>query len=234
MYNVALCDDEKIILDLLGEQLAEIAGNKLGEVFSFESVNGLVELISKGDTEIHIVFLDIKLGKSNGIDIASKLREINPDLQIIFISGYDDYYLDVYNVDHLFFLRKPIKLDALSRALARAENRLAANDSEMFFAKSKKFSINLRLCDILFFEKDLRRILVHSFDETLPFYGKFDDITPQLNSRFIRCHNSYIVNIANVKRMEGSLFIMANDSFIPISRTRAHDARTAYLDYLEG
>jgi len=233
MYNVALCDDERIILDSLGKQLAKTAGNKLGKVFPFESVDGLIELIRQGDPEIDIVFLDIKIGESNGIDIASDLQEINPDLQIIFISGYDDYYINVYDVDHLFFLRKPIEADALAKALSRAEEKLSERSEKVFLIRSKRSSVNVGFCDIIFFEKDLRRIVLHSMNETYSFYGKFDDITPQLNEDFIRCHNSFVVNIDKVRCMEANILTMADGSKIPVSRKHVKETREAYLSYLE-
>ena len=69
------------------------------------------ELLFAAESEHYdLAFIDIELGDQSGIRLSNHLLRIHPDIQIIFFSGYDDYYLDVYNVEsaYIFSRKKPV------------------------------------------------------------------------------------------------------------------------------
>ena len=66
--------------------------------------------------------------------------------------------------------------------------------------------------EIVYLEKDLRRILVHTEDKVYVLCGRFDDIMPYLDVRFRRAHRSYILNYDRIAHMEDMLIRMDDSS----------------------
>ena len=193
--------------------------------------------------------MDIELGSESGIELSGRLLRSCPDMQIVFVSGYDDYYLQVYDVEHVFFLRKPVDSARLLTALETARSHLAATRSEFISIISKQGVTRIPQSGIMYLEKNRRLILFHTSDgESYRAYGKFSDFSDKLNSFFFQCHTSFVVNFRYVSEMRGRKFIISPDFTaadrieagadsvseieIPVSKTYYNEAKEAFLRYL--
>ena len=78
-------------------------------------------------------------------------------------------------------------------------------------------------------EKRLSHIHTEGFDNSHDTYAKLDEIQSNLDTRFIRCHKSYIVNADYIKSIEKDCFILKNEIKIPISKAMHSDARVNYF-----
>lgn len=183
--------------------------------------------LEDGTTLPDIVMLDIKLGSTNGIDIGRQMLNIYPDVKIIFVSGYDDYFLDVYDVDHVYFLSKPVEEDRLARALEKAVAGM--NEEKHLFTYTvgrSQYYIDCR--KILYFENLRHKLIMHTEYSEDSFYGLISELEKGLPDYFLRCHNSFIVNIHKVDEYHPSLFIIRGRE-IPISRRYKEIAREAFF-----
>lgn len=234
MWKILICDDDAVFLELLKKSIMKKAGERIQEIKTFEKREQIEFYATEHPNEACIVFMDVEVGESNGVDNARQLLEYQPNSQIIFVSAHDKYYLDVYEVEHVFFLKKPLEEEQLEKALVRAAEKLEGIKRDSFVIANKKGVQKLRLNEILFFEKEKRKIHVHTTDNVITYYGKFDDMEPQLDQRFLRCHNSYIVNITKVKKMGNKKFFFEKEKEIPISKSYYPEVRDVFLDYLEG
>ena len=185
--------------------------------------------IEQGDIRPDIIFMDIKLDEKTGIELADEILQIHPMTQIIFISGYDDYYLRAYDVEHVYFLKKPISEELLQRAYNRARRRIVQQHSERFVFSVKRNRHAVHYQDILYFENNGRKITLHGTNDVKnEFYEKMEDLTKRLPSEFIRCHNSYIVNLNKVDIKRKEEFIVG-ETAIPISRKYAKATEEAFM-----
>lgn len=245
--KIAICDDDINISKNLSSMLKEIDTLHISQTDIFINPDALIFEIEK--TPYDIVFMDIRLDRRSEIDISQKLLESNPFTHIIFISGYDDYYLDVYDVEHIYFLRKPISMEKLSFAVKRSKNKRSLQNRNMLTFNDRHGTVRIPMENIMFFEKNLRLIEIHlnssyefsntvyipEFDEyEYKFYGKFADLLPSLSAAFHQCHNSFIVNYNYVSEMTGSSFILNNKRVIPISKKFSSDIRSSFFEYIEG
>ena len=125
--NVILVDDEKISLIggllILEEALpqASIAGfMKPSEALSFAR-----------SSRVSLAFLDIELGKENGLDLCRRLVEIHPRTNIVFLTAYADYSLDAWKTEASGFLLKPLTTERVKEQLARLRYPLrSAEDAD--------------------------------------------------------------------------------------------------------
>ena len=70
-------------------------------------------------TNIDAAVLDINMPELNGIELAEMFKDISPDMQVIFATGYDEYALAAHHLDAMGYLLKPYTYDEVSRAMDR-------------------------------------------------------------------------------------------------------------------
>lgn len=234
--DILIVDDDQAVNEKLSETLRDLTDGRIFCAKSGKQAEEIIEMEARPEMIFMDVCLDGKNGSiagENGIALARKLQHRAPDAEIIFISGYDDYYLDVYEVDHAWFLRKPISRERLEKAVARARERAGSGDRVFTFSWGRsEYVIPYR--EILCFEKKQRKVLVYrdSSENPCEFYSTMDELCSMLPGYFFRCHNSYVVNMRNVRRYARTYFDVGGHH-VPISRVYEKQAREAFYDFLE-
>lgn len=232
MWNILICDDDKNFLDKLKADILELEDERVKRIELFSDAEQFEFFISEKPNEANIIIMDVRLDSSNGIDLAKQILKLQPSSQIIFISGYDSYYLDVYSVDHVYFLKKPIDTKYLRQAIQRAGEKLLDLHARSFIVSNREGIHIIPYNEILYLENELRKIHVHMVKGKITFYGKFENMMDELDGRFIRCHNSYVVNITKVRKLSSRKFYFDGDRSIPISRTYYDEVRKAFVQYM--
>ncbi|MDD4783530.1 MAG: response regulator, partial [Syntrophaceticus sp.] len=102
--KVAAADDERGVLLLLKSILSEMDGIQLAGVS--ENAADAIELVESQKPDLAL--LDIELPDMKGIELAEKLRQIKPDLYIVFITAYENYSLDAFRLYAYDYILKPI------------------------------------------------------------------------------------------------------------------------------
>ncbi len=105
MIYIAVCDDEKEKAQRIAEEAAKCLeqNQTVYELCFFESGSTLLEAIEKG-RKIDIVLLDIKMPQMNGISLARELKRLTPDVLIIFITFYEKYVYESFQVQPYRFI----------------------------------------------------------------------------------------------------------------------------------
>lgn len=106
-----------------------------------------------------------------------------------------------------------------------------------FTVKNKDSFLRINLDEISFFESRQRLAILHSRKHTVEFYAKLSDIIASLPPNdFIRCHQSYIVNMHKISRLDKAnrCFILSSGAVIEISKSNYTQAVAQYTAFLEG
>lgn len=236
ILNIVVCDDNIVETEVLICMVKEYMRNQSEtyKVISFIDGDDLIEYISnsKNSVDLDIVFLDVYMEFSNGIETAKKLREYDKECRIIFITSSKEHAIDSYEVKAFNYLLKPVDKHKLWDALSQAIESIN-KDNNYVAIKNKQGNFKIKFSDITFLESEKRRVHLHTKNNgTLAFYDKLDEICLKLtDERFMRCHKSYCVNMENVLKIEDSSFIMENKIKIPISYNISQ-IRQQHFDYL--
>ena len=107
--KILLVDDEKLQLLRLEDSVKSVV--KDADIFSF--INPLEALEKSKQEQIDIAFLDIEMPKTNGIMLAKSIKVINPKVNIIFVTAYDNYALDAYNLHASGYVSKPVNAEKI-------------------------------------------------------------------------------------------------------------------------
>ena len=72
-----------------------------------------------GDHRIAVAFLDIELGSSSGLDLCTKLIEINPRTNVVFLTSYPDYAIEAWKTSASGFLVKPLHVEDVEQQIGK-------------------------------------------------------------------------------------------------------------------
>ena len=226
---IAICDDQIEAIEELHNLLTRYCDTDL----VLRTYQNPSDLLAYAETNpLDILFLDIALMGENGIDIAAKLKQIAPNVQIIFVSGYLHYAPYVFDVEPIYFLTKPIQEEMLQKALLKARNALQQNNGYMFETVSKGVLTRIPIAEIRCFQNNRRMIHIYAPDERAAFYGKLDELNDERFKHFVRCHKSFFVNMRHIKQFGKTEIILDNDAVIPISQSRGKETKIAFHQYL--
>lgn len=218
MLRIALCDDELDARDALRIQLEKLLIDDLEEiVYEFSSGTNAASWFQKHPGEIDLLFLDIEMRGLSGMETAAKIRQFDEQLILVFVTGYSDYVFDGYQVDALDYLLKPVSTQKLSELLRRVRARLYKQEEQSFLLKNMDGTWRFHYNDILYFYSDRRRVILAAKSGEYPFYAKLDAVEAQLAPHFIRIHQRYLVNPANVDLI-GRESVTIGTAILPCSR----------------
>lgn len=208
MRKIAICDDSKLDRQLLKVVIQTYFENNEEEfkIFEYELGDNLLD-----DIEVELLFLDISM---NGMKIARKLRDIQFKAPIIFLTAHADYAVESYEVYAAGYLLKPYDTNKLTLLL---DEVLQRSVQKRIAVKVKKQHRYLEINDIMYVESDKHVLNIHLKDSrVIQTTEKLSELEKTINSkRFIRCHQSYLVNMEYIKDAKTD-FIFSNDIRIPI------------------
>lgn len=233
MFKIAICDDEEKVCKQLKDILIklELKFSEELDIYLFYSGEKLFEALSK-DTYYDIIFLDIELQIMNGVEVGDKIRNelFNESTQIIYISGKENYAMELFKVRPLDFIIKPLDYEKIKRVFKLAL-RLIKKNQGVFSYKFEHSSYNLLIKDILYFESENRQVNIHTIDGVKKFYGTLKDTFDKVKEfGFIIIHKSYLINYNYVIKFEYDQVTMSNKQVIPISQSNRKKFRELQLE----
>ena len=193
--NIAICDDEKAIREQINELIEK---EKVGICLDlYETGDALLATDKKFD----IVFLDIQMDGTDGIETAKRLRQRDEDTILIFITGIREYVFEAFDVAAFHYLLKPIEEDKFREVFHRAEREMEKRKTkrwETVFIKTRNRSFTLEKDSILYVESRGKKVEIHTTGEIIEAYASMNEMEGQLGESFYRCHRGYLVNMVYV------------------------------------
>lgn len=237
--KIAICDDEEIIRKQIANTIIEYFSSKNIETEIFQYLDGCSLLEDCNQLIFSFIFLDIDLGKHNGVEIAKMIRKIqtNP-VNIVFVTSYAEYQTKVLSIHTFDYLLKPINKKAIYKVL----------DDLMFWYNSEESSLKERVIfktinglitiyidDLLYFEYSNRRIDIVTKNHIYHMYDKIKCIVSKMTKYdFVSPHAAYVINMKEISQYIKSenRIIMTNGKNIPISQLKAKKFKEEYMNYI--
>ena len=115
--RVICVDDEQSVLDNFEIRVSNFT--QIQSLHLFTDAKEALEWVKKNPVDV--AFLDIEMGGINGVDLARRLKEIDRDIRIFFVTAYEQYALEAFKVDALGYILKPYSGQDLLEAFEKAE-----------------------------------------------------------------------------------------------------------------
>lgn len=229
MTRILICDNNPIFLEHLKKEVEAILPAPVQLVLCHSSA----ELRQEAqNSSFDIALMDIHLGQNseNGISLAQELFPSSCGTAVIFITGYVEYVSDVYDADHVYFLRKPVSRDYLEKALNKALE-FHRSPASTFPVHINGTTTLIDLREVLCIESFYRKLRFRLWNETLECYGSISSLPEFVRKQMIQCHKSFLVNPDYIRTLDRQKFLLKDGTTVPISRTRYNDSRQLFLDY---
>lgn len=234
MIKIAICDDEANIRtylsSLIGAQSCPCE---------------IVEYASAGDfladhRELDLLFLDIELAPDHpdGMELARKIREQATGTQpvIIFVTGYERYVFDAFDVGAFQYLLKPVDEEKFAQVFSRAVAQIETakeKPGRALTLQSANTSKTVPLDSIYYIESSNHKVELHLKDGEFACYAKIGDLELELQDQFFRIHKGYLVNLSYVDGYSKTEVTLTNGEKLLLSKYKYQDFVKAYLRFLK-
>ena len=187
--------------------------------------------------EHDLIFLDIEMGGSDGMGLARHIRCMDACRQpiIIFVTGYEKYVYDAFDVGAFQYLVKPVDEQKFAEVFSRAVAQILSEAEQ----RKKKLVIQyagegkaIPLNDIYYMESQNHSIVLFLKSGKLEYYGKIGDLEEELAGQFYRIHRGYLINLSHVEGYDRTEVRMANGDKLLLSRYKYDGFVQAYMDYI--
>lgn len=227
MLRIAICDDEKIIIDELYEMINTILHNHYydNQIMIFQNGEGVLEEAEKTD----IVFMDIEMPDKDGLQLGQELKERNPKCKIIMATGMVERFKEAFQIRAHRFVTKPLDKEEVEEALISAIEECKEESSIEVYCQRNAHNI---------LQKDIQYIEAYGGYYEFEVEGKrfrkvisLSELENILDSNlFVRIDRRYIVNMQHIEQYKEEHFMIGKKQF-SISRRRQKDFERKYIEF---
>ncbi len=209
--KVLIVDDEPGMRLLIEKTVEKLKGFEvIGGAASTEEALKLFEA-----QRPQVVFLDIELQGSSGVECAEEMLFINPKTMIIFATGHNEYMPRAFELYAFDYIIKPFKIERILNTLNRIKD-IAEEKVEVKLAEKSKVSISLdKLAiknkegitlidpsDIILIQREEKSTVIYTSNERISTSESLGDIQEKLDmTKFMRSHKSYIINVSKITKI---------------------------------
>jgi Response regulator of the LytR/AlgR family len=239
--RIAIVDDEPevctavrvYLLEMIEKYWAEKAAHI--EITAFDAAEPMLEEFARNPYDL--LLLDIRMPGLGGMEAAHRVRSVNEDVGIIFLTSSEEYLMEGYRVFADGYFLKPVGVDekdfcaALARVFARREKA-----KKVLSMQYNGRPIEIAYDKIFYVDLDGGRLHIALAKQGLCFTRPYtyEWALEQLkqDGRFLECYYRILINMDKIERMEKEEFVLTNGAQMPISQRRRSAVRAGYMQYL--
>lgn len=236
--RIAVCDDNEAQRLLMKKYTEEWARDKKlpleinlfndGESFWFAW---------EDDKKYDLLIFDIEMRRLSGIELANNIRKQDEEVPILFVTGYDSYMAQGFEVAALHYLLKPLQKEKLFAVLDKFNKNRMKNEKEIkLLFRSEHGPLSLAVSKIWYIEARAHQCILYTEDEPHILYVAIGEMASYLCSRpeFVRCHRSYIVNMQHISAIVKQELILDDKRRIPVSRSAEKEVNRTFIEWYKG
>ncbi len=234
MIKIAVCDDEKIYSDKICSSIhRELKEHDIPD-YEVTVYNSGTEFAAEGEKlyEYDVIFLDINMPDINGFELASKIKDNNNNIYIVFVTSFLNYAIQGYRFDALRFILKS-DMDNLMQECIETIIRLMKIDYHRVSYDFIEGKCEIVTNELIFIENNKHKLTFNFYgkDKTLGLYKKLDDVEKDLDGYgFLRMHKSYLVNVKYIKRIINYAAVLQDGRELPIPREKIKQVKEKYFE----
>lgn len=218
-YRIAIIEDDARDADRLKDYISKFFSeeNAEYELGYFPSPSGFFD---KYVSYYDMVLIDIEMPTMNGLEASRRLRDVNKDVVIIFITNLAQYAVDGYSVNAFDFIIKPVEYGNFKVRFKRAIDFVSSRSKKIIIRPSGNVAQTVAVSQIKYVEVFAHNLVYHTTVGEFGERGTLADAENLLQSYgFYKCSNCYLINLKYVERIEDTTVIVAGET-LAISRRK--------------
>lgn len=231
MLRVAVVDDE----DTDAQKVVDC----LDRYFEGDASRYRVTLIADGEDLLlsyrpayDLIFLDVEMPRLGGIECARRLRAIDREVAIVYVTNMAQYAATGYEVDALGYLVKPLRYYSFALAMGRVEDALARRRGVTLWLADGDGRVALPSKDLLFVEVRKHELSFHARGSTYVAWGSLKEYEELLApAHFCKCNRYYLVNLEHVVKMRGDSVEIDTGEVLEVSRRSKKGLMEALIEF---
>ncbi|MCD8342036.1 MAG: LytTR family DNA-binding domain-containing protein [Clostridiales bacterium] len=231
MTRVAIVEDDPIYSDQLQQYLNRYE-QESGEKFLPVCFSDGVDLVEHYSADYDILLLDIEMPGLDGMTAAERIRKVDREVVIIFITNMSQYAIQGYAVEALDYVLKPISYYSFTQCIQRAMERMRRRTKQFHSVSTGKGETRkLELSQIYFMEVQKHTLIYHTTEGEITASGAMSEVEQELQGRFFRCNKGYLVNLEHVSSIQGDLVTVGGQQ-LQVSRAKKKPLLDALNNYI--
>ena len=237
MFRIAICEDEKVVLDYESSLVKEWGeASSCKGAFELDTYVSSEQFVfeSEDKAPYDLLIFDIQMKNMNGMELAKKLRARGCDAVIIFVTGVPDYAIEGYEVGAVRYILKPVKPEVLKDLLDASftERQKKAAD---YFVLGQGADVE-RICfeKILYIEARGHYVFLKGIDFEREWKAGFAETAAAFEGRGFFClRRGLLVNLAHVARITRTDCILDDGEALPVARGVYKELNEAFINYFK-
>ena len=233
MLKIAVVEDQTEVRESLCQFIRQYAGEQglQAEVEPFADGAVIAEEYQPG---YDIIFLDVEMPRLGGFGAAERIRAVDPDVVLVFVTNMAQYAIKGYEVDALDYVLKPVPYFAFSQQLQKAVEKVSRHARHYLAVPVEGGLRRLDTVQIYYLESEGHRVHFYTEDGEFTAPGALKTFEEKLAAcPFARCNSGYLVNLAQVRGGQQGV-VEGGPYELQVSRPKRKSFLAALADYIGG
>ena len=233
MIRVAIVEDDAEVREALQEYVRRYT-RQYGTEFEVTVFADGVDILDNYRAVYDIIFLDVEMKHLDGMTTAERIRQMDADVILVFITNMAQYAIRGYAVGALDYVLKPVPYFAFSQQLQKALGQLEKRERHYLAVAVDGGMRRLDAAEIYYLESEGHKVHFYTEKEDFVVPGTLKNYEEKLVGRaFARCNSGYLVNLAQVSGVQQDM-VQVGPYTLQISRPRRKAFMAELADYIGG
>ena len=230
MKRIAIVDDDeqmRLLLKSYIDKFSESYSEKLQvSLFAFPEL-----FLTNYRPEYDMVLMDIDMPSMNGLQASKRLRKLDENVVLVFVTNLAQYAIKGYEVDATDFIVKPVSYEKFAVKLTRALKHVPEGGSQTLLLKTEDGTVTVDISDVKYIEVQGHYVFYHTHKDVYRIRGSLKQTIEKVNNQqFFVCDKCFIVNLAYIEAVLTNT-VSVDGEEINVSRPKKKalmDALSAY------
>ena len=238
--RIIICEDETVYACALTNSIMRWKNNLHIKSLELETFHSAEDLLEKLHQKIlcDIMFLDIKMPEGlSGYDLAKKIRTINQQVTIVFVTNSQDFAIQGYQLNIFRYITKPFCDQQIFEVLDITHKQLQLSEGHNVVVTTKGQQIVIPHHEILYIESHEHNLKIYTTSRTefIQIRLKIGEMMTLLNSDlFTQTHRGFIANVMYIRKLRRKHLYLADNTMIPIGEKYLEKVRSSFSKYYLG